>query len=116
MNRWIPAVRGVRAVCQLYADLEPARFEAILSSLATGRTGSAMADGARWLLPRWLLVAPPFRPPAELRGVERRLAEARKIGTPALVHRIGVLEILGIDGFHEGGIGAGGVVAVRRRR
>jgi hypothetical protein len=46
-------VRGARAVCELYADLEPTRFEAILSSLATGRTGSAMADGARWLLPRW---------------------------------------------------------------
>jgi hypothetical protein len=29
------------------------RFEAILVSLATGRTGSAVAEGARWLLPRW---------------------------------------------------------------
>ena len=46
-------VRGARAVCELYADIDPARFEAILNSLATGRSGSAMADGARWLLPRW---------------------------------------------------------------
>jgi hypothetical protein len=46
-------VRGARALCELYADVEPKRFEAILLSLATGRTGSAIADGARWLLPRW---------------------------------------------------------------
>jgi len=46
-------VRGARAVCALYSDVEPDRFEAILVSLATGRTGSAIADGARWLLPRW---------------------------------------------------------------
>ncbi len=46
-------VRGARALCELYSDVEPDRFEAILVSLATGRTGSAMADGARWLLPRW---------------------------------------------------------------
>jgi hypothetical protein len=46
-------VRGARAVCELYADLDPTRFQAILSSLAAGRTGLAMADGARWLLPRW---------------------------------------------------------------
>jgi len=46
-------VRGARAVCELYADVEPVRFEAILTNLATGRTGSAIADGARWLLPRW---------------------------------------------------------------
>ena len=46
-------VRGARAVCELYADVEPVRFEAILTTLATGRTGSAIADGARWLLPRW---------------------------------------------------------------
>jgi hypothetical protein len=32
------------------------RFEAILLSLATGHTGSAIADGARWLLPRWHIV------------------------------------------------------------
>ena len=47
-------VRGARAVCELYAGVDSNRFEAILTSLATGRTGSAIADGARWLLPRWL--------------------------------------------------------------
>ena len=47
-------VRGARAVCELYAELDPNRFEAILTTLATGRTGSAKADGARWLLARWL--------------------------------------------------------------
>ena len=46
-------VRGARALCDLYSDVEPDRFEAILVSLATGRTGSAIADGARWLLRRW---------------------------------------------------------------
>jgi hypothetical protein len=46
-------VRGARALCDLYSDVEPDRFEEILVSLATGRTGSAIADGARWLLPRW---------------------------------------------------------------
>jgi hypothetical protein len=46
-------VRGARAVCELYADVEPERFEAILVSLATGRRGSPIADSARWLLPRW---------------------------------------------------------------
>ena len=43
-------VRGARAVCELYADVEPNRFEAILVGLATGRSGSAIADGARWLV------------------------------------------------------------------
>jgi hypothetical protein len=46
-------VRGARAVCELYADLDANRFETILTSLATGRAGSTLADGARWLLPRW---------------------------------------------------------------
>jgi hypothetical protein len=50
-------VRGARALCELYADIEPGRFEAILVSLATGRTGSAIAEGARWLLPRWQVVS-----------------------------------------------------------
>jgi hypothetical protein len=36
---------GTRAACELYADVEPTHFEVILSSLATGRAGSAMADG-----------------------------------------------------------------------
>ena len=46
-------VRGARAVCDLYAAVDASRFETILTSLATGRAGSAIADGARWLLPRW---------------------------------------------------------------
>jgi hypothetical protein len=46
-------VRGARALCELYSDVDPDRFEEILVSLASGRTGSAIADGARWLLPRW---------------------------------------------------------------
>ncbi len=49
-DRW---VRGARALCELYSEVEPDRFEEILVSLASGRTGSAIADGARWLLPRW---------------------------------------------------------------
>ena len=46
-------VRGARALRELYSEVEPDRFEEILVSLASGRTGSAIADGARWLLPRW---------------------------------------------------------------
>ena len=46
-------VRGARAVCELYAGVDATRFETILVSLSLGRTGSAIADGARWLLPRW---------------------------------------------------------------
>jgi len=45
--------RGALALCEMYADVDRDRFEAILISLAAGRTGSAIADGARWLLPRW---------------------------------------------------------------
>ena len=45
--------RGALALCEMYADVDRDRFEAILVSLATGRTGLAIADGARWLLPRW---------------------------------------------------------------
>jgi hypothetical protein len=33
------------------------RFEAILANLAAGRSGSAIAEGARWLLPRWRISA-----------------------------------------------------------
>ena len=46
-------VRGARAVCELYADVDAKHFETILTGLAAGRAGSALADGARWLLPRW---------------------------------------------------------------
>ena len=46
-------VRGARALCEMYARIEAQRFESILIHSAAGRTGSALADGARWLLPRW---------------------------------------------------------------
>ena len=46
-------VRGARALTEMYVDLDARRFETILVSLASGRTGSAVAEGARWLLPRW---------------------------------------------------------------
>ncbi|MEJ0042880.1 MAG: hypothetical protein WDM81_12040 [Rhizomicrobium sp.] len=59
------------------------------------------------ILQAGFLVAPPLRAAAELGRVERGLAEARKISPPAFVHRIGVLEILGIERFHEGRVGAG---------
>ena len=50
-------VRGARALCEIYADVDAMRFEAILLTLANHHTGSAIADGARWLLPRWQSVA-----------------------------------------------------------
>ena len=59
------------------------------------------------ILQLWFLVPPPFRAAAELGRIERGLTKARKIGTPALVDGIGVFEILGIEGFDEGGVGAG---------
>jgi hypothetical protein len=46
-------VRGARALTEMYVDLDARRFETILVSLAAGRAGSAVAEGARWLLPRW---------------------------------------------------------------
>ena len=46
-------VRGARALCEMYAGIDAPRFETILASVASGRTGSAIAEGARWLLPRW---------------------------------------------------------------
>lgn len=46
-------VRGARALCELYADVDAVRFEMILASLASGRTGFAITEGARWLLVRW---------------------------------------------------------------
>ena len=39
-------VRGARALRELYADVDASRFEALLVSPATGRTASAIADGA----------------------------------------------------------------------
>lgn len=46
-------VRGARALCEMYAGIDAPRFETILVGLASGRTGSAIAEGARWLLSRW---------------------------------------------------------------
>ena len=50
-------VRGARALCDLYAGVDAQRFGSILANMAAGRTGSAIADGARWLLPRWQAVS-----------------------------------------------------------
>ena len=50
-------VRGARALCDMYAGVEAHRFGTILASMAAGRTGSAIAEGARWLLPRWQAVS-----------------------------------------------------------
>jgi hypothetical protein len=41
----------------MYAGVEAQRFGSILVSMAAGRTGSAIAEGARWLLPRWQAVS-----------------------------------------------------------
>ncbi|MCA1645339.1 MAG: hypothetical protein LC797_07685 [Chloroflexi bacterium] len=50
-------VRGARALCDMYAGVEAQRFGTILVTMAAGRTGSAIAEGARWLLPRWQAVS-----------------------------------------------------------
>jgi len=50
-------VRGARALCDMYAGVDAQRFGTILLSMAGGRTGSAIAEGARWLLPRWQAVS-----------------------------------------------------------
>jgi len=50
-------VRGARALCDMYAGVEAQRFGSILLSMSAGRSGSAIAEGARWLLPRWQAVS-----------------------------------------------------------
>jgi hypothetical protein len=45
--------RGARGLCEMYAGTEAGRFELILNQMARGSAGSAMAEGARWLLPQW---------------------------------------------------------------
>jgi hypothetical protein len=45
--------RGASALCGMYAGVDAPRFEAILVGMASGRTGSAVAEGSRWLLVRW---------------------------------------------------------------
>jgi hypothetical protein len=48
------SVRGARAVCEMYHDAAPGHFEIILVQLARGSASSRLAEGARWLLPRWI--------------------------------------------------------------
>jgi hypothetical protein len=50
-------VRGALALCDMYAAVDAQRFGGILVSMAAGRNGSAIAEGARWLLPRWQAVS-----------------------------------------------------------
>jgi hypothetical protein len=45
--------RGARALCEMYAQTDAVRFEAILTQLAGGHESSALADGGHWLLLRW---------------------------------------------------------------
>lgn len=45
--------RGARGLCDWYAGTDAARFELILNQVARGSASSAVAEGARWLLPRW---------------------------------------------------------------
>ncbi|MDQ6671795.1 MAG: hypothetical protein M3069_13825 [Chloroflexota bacterium] len=46
-------VRGAYAVCEMYGAADPGRFEVILRRLSLGTGGSALAEGASWLLARW---------------------------------------------------------------
>jgi hypothetical protein len=50
-----PWARGAEGLCEMYATAGSDRFEIILEQAARGAPGSAFADGARWLLPRWRL-------------------------------------------------------------
>jgi hypothetical protein len=45
-------VRGVSAICEMYAATDIQRFEVILTRLSAGTSGLALIDGARWLLDR----------------------------------------------------------------
>ena len=45
--------RGARALCEMYAHTDAARFEAILMHLAAGRANTALGGGGQWLLARW---------------------------------------------------------------
>jgi hypothetical protein len=46
-------MRGATGLCDMYAAATPERFESILEQTARGANGSALAEGARWLLARW---------------------------------------------------------------
>jgi hypothetical protein len=50
-------VRGATGLCDMYAAATPERFGTILEQTARGSPGSAVAEGARWLLPRWRAAA-----------------------------------------------------------
>jgi hypothetical protein len=56
-----PRVRGAYALCQMYAATDEVRFELIVTGLARSRNGSALAEGARWLLARWHAAQAPAR-------------------------------------------------------
>ncbi len=51
-------------------------------------------------------VAPPAGPAAELGRRKAGFAQFGEEGPPAVIHRIGVLLVLGIELFDEGGVGA----------
>jgi hypothetical protein len=46
-------VRGAYAVCEMYGAADAGRFEVILRRLSLGTGGSALTEGASWLLARW---------------------------------------------------------------
>jgi hypothetical protein len=45
--------RSARTLCEMYAQTDAVRFEAILTQLARGDENSALGAGGRWLLLRW---------------------------------------------------------------
>jgi hypothetical protein len=48
-------VRGAYAVCEMYGAADALRFETILRRLSLGTGGTALTEGATWLLARWQL-------------------------------------------------------------
>jgi len=46
-------VRGAYAVCEMYARVDAARFEAIVERLCADNQRTALARDPRWLLTRW---------------------------------------------------------------
>src|SRR4030088_1471893 len=50
-------VRGAYAVCEMYGAADAGRFEIILRRLSLGTGGTALTEGARWLLARWQLAS-----------------------------------------------------------
>jgi hypothetical protein len=45
--------RGATGLCEMYASATSERFQVILEQTAQGSPASALAEVARWLLPRW---------------------------------------------------------------